>query len=199
MHQRVEPGSIVRPRALRTVTGGLAQIPDPSGLVHLQFRRFAGCPICSLHLRSFAQRRDEIEAAGVREVVLFHSTAEAMRKYVADVPFALVADPQQKLYKEFGVEASLRAFMRREAWPPIFRGIAHAARSVAHDGAPLPPIVARGGRHGLPCDVLVGPSGVVVASKYGTHADDQWSVDELLSLVEAETDPTSSSSEQVDG
>jgi len=32
------------------------RIPEPDGLVHLQFRRFAGCPVCNLHLRSFASR-----------------------------------------------------------------------------------------------------------------------------------------------
>jgi hypothetical protein len=27
------------------------QIPEPDRLVHLQFRRYAGCPICNMHLR----------------------------------------------------------------------------------------------------------------------------------------------------
>ncbi|HMZ13123.1 MAG TPA: AhpC/TSA family protein, partial [Mycobacterium sp.] len=33
--------------------GASIRVPGP-GRLHLQFRRFAGCPICSLHLRSFA-------------------------------------------------------------------------------------------------------------------------------------------------
>jgi hypothetical protein len=36
------------------VTGEKIQVPDPQRLVHLQFRRFAGCPICNLHLASSA-------------------------------------------------------------------------------------------------------------------------------------------------
>jgi hypothetical protein len=30
--------------------------PDSHHLIHLQFRRYAGCPICNLHLRSFVER-----------------------------------------------------------------------------------------------------------------------------------------------
>jgi hypothetical protein len=36
------------------------------------------------------------------------------------------------------------------------------------------------GNLGLPADLLIAGDGRVVAVKYGTHAYDQWSVDELL-------------------
>jgi hypothetical protein len=35
---------------------------------------------------------------------------------------------------------------------------------------------------GLPADFLLDPDGTVVAAHYGRHADDQWSVDELLDI-----------------
>jgi hypothetical protein len=44
---------------------------------------------------------------------------------------------------------------------------------------------AENGMVGLPADFLVDGEGIVRASKYGAHADDQWDVDELLSLVRA--------------
>ena len=34
-----------------------------------------------------------------------------------------------------------------------------------------------------PADFLIAQDGRVVASKYGTHADDQWSVDEVLTIA----------------
>ncbi|MGC1212561.1 MAG: hypothetical protein WA890_14980 [Micromonospora sp.] len=46
-----------------------------------------------------------------------------------------------------------------------------------------PAAVPHGGRFGLPADLLIAPDGRVVAAKYGEHVYDQWSVDELLSLV----------------
>jgi hypothetical protein len=37
----------------------------------------------------------------------------------------------------------------------------------------------------MPADFLIAPDGGVVARKYGEHADDQWSVDEILRLATA--------------
>jgi hypothetical protein len=39
---------------------------------------------------------------------------------------------------------------------------------------------------GLPADFLIAPDERIVAAKYGKHADDQWSVDELLNLASAQ-------------
>lgn len=50
-------------------------------LVHLQFLRFAGCPICNLHLRASITRADDLHAAGVREVVVFHATRQEVLKH----------------------------------------------------------------------------------------------------------------------
>jgi hypothetical protein len=40
----------------------------------------------------------------------------------------------------------------------------------------------------LPADFLIAPDGTVIAKKYGTHAYDQWSVDELLKHASADYD-----------
>lgn len=131
--------------------GGSVSVPDPERLVHLQFRRFAGCPVCHLHLRSVVRRHAEIEAAGIREVVLFHSTAEELRPHIADFPFAVIADPQQRLYREFGVESSPRSCWtpapggrccgRSPARPPRWRGAGSGFPPGASrmDGSGCPP------------------------------------------------------------
>jgi AhpC/TSA family len=154
------------------------QIPEPERLVHLQFRRYAGCPICNMHLRSITQHHDEILAAGIREVVVFHSSAETMLGFQGELPFAAIPDPNKELYAEFGVGSSLKAVLNPRAPLAGFR-----ARSVVHSvrGA-----MGIGEKHlGLPADFLIGPDGLVLAAKYGKHASDQWSVDELLELARA--------------
>ncbi|GAA3847641.1 MULTISPECIES: peroxiredoxin-like family protein [Amycolatopsis] len=159
---------------LDAVGGERVRVPDPERLVHLQFRRFAGCPICNLHLRSVVQRHDEIEAAGIREVVFFHSPADELRDY--DLPFAVIADPDKRYYREFGVESGRRALLHPRTWGAILRGSALTLL-----GRFRPPAVRQeGGRLGLPADFLIDQGGRVVARKYGEHAYDQWSVDELL-------------------
>jgi hypothetical protein len=176
------PLRAVSARTLDTVAGARVQVPHPDHLVHLQFRRFAGCPVCNLHLRSIVNRLPDIEAAGIHEVVVFHSSADALRTYTADLPLDVVADPGRALYREFGVEYGPRALLDPRGWPAIARAVARELRAI-RQGRPAPPARPEGGRLGLPGDFLISPDGRVLAEKYGVHVDDQWSGDELLTLA----------------
>ncbi|GII42404.1 peroxiredoxin-like family protein [Planotetraspora phitsanulokensis] len=179
---RYAPGDLVAPRELTSIRAERVLLPDPGSLVHLQFRRYAGCPICNVHLRSVARRHDEIAAAGIREIAVFHSPAEDMLSHQGELPFAAVADPDRKLYAEFGVEASPRAVLHPRAWTAPLRPGTYSVviRGIRAGGTPF----STGGQTvlGLPADFLIAPDGRVLAAKYGRHAGDQWSVDELLRL-----------------
>jgi peroxiredoxin len=165
-------------RQLTPVNGPPIPVPDPDRLTHLQFRRFAGCPVCNLHIQSLLRHRDEIEAAGVREVLVFHSPAAELREH--DLPFTVIADPDKRLYVEFGVESSPGALLNPRVWLPIIRAVARSLVAVARGREKAPAGSPEGGRLGLPADFLIAPDGTVLASKHGTHAYDQWSVDEIL-------------------
>jgi peroxiredoxin len=177
----MDAGDKVNARTLTTIEGADVALPAANGLVHLQFRRFAGCPICSLHMREVARRHDEITNAGVTEVVVFHSSPDALRRYQADLPFAVVADPDRKLYEEFGVQSSIRSVLHPRVARAVGRGLrqTRSARQVAGS------LSLTENHLGMPADFLIAPDGAVVARKYGEHADDQWSVDELLKLATA--------------
>lgn len=184
-HQ-LAPGDVVTARELTTIGSTRFRLPASGMLTHLQFRRFAACPICNVHLQSVARQHPEIVAAGIHEVVVFHSPVEAMRPYQGQLPFAVVADPERELYAEFGVKSSWTATAHPRAWT-----------------APLNwqtwSVVVRGKRAGgkwgpqgesmlgLPADFLLAPDGQVLAAHYGTHANDQWSVDELLRQADEST------------
>ncbi|WP_426403607.1 peroxiredoxin-like family protein [Streptomyces sp. R-07] len=182
---RVEPGRTVPARMLTPVFGPPLALPDRERPTHVQFRRFAGCPVCNLHLRSVVLRHDEIERAGISEVVLFHSPAEELRTHVEHLPFPVVADPGRLLYAEFGVESHRRALLDPRAWPAIARAVLRSTGQFLR-GRERPPASAQpAGRLGLPADFLITPDGRVAAVKYGDHAYDQWSVDELLAHAKA--------------
>ncbi len=173
---KIEVGDVFAARELSDIHGANVVVPDPERMVHLQFRRFAGCPICNLHVRSISKRHDQIVAAGIREVVVFHSSAEAMREFQEELPFTTIADPDRQLYRAFGVESSPRALLSPKAWSAAARGMKGSGSVRAAAGV--------GEKHlGLPADFLIGSDGRVLAVKYGRHADDQWSVDELLGLA----------------
>jgi peroxiredoxin len=177
---QLSAGDTIAPRVLTTIRSEAVPIPDPHRLVHLQFRRYAGCPICNVHLCSIARRHHDIRAAGIVEVAVFHSPAEDMRPHQGDLPFAVVADPERLLYAEFGVEASRRAVTHPRAWgmPLNPRVYPVVLRGLRNGGSPGP----RRGETvlGLPADFLIDPNGRVVALRYGRHANDQWTADELI-------------------
>jgi peroxiredoxin len=181
--KQLRPGSLVAARELMAVSGEPVSIPGVKRLIHLQFRRFAGCPVCNLHLRSIVLRHDEIVAGGITEVVVFHSPEGELATHVADLPFALIADPDKRLYREFGVESGARALLDPRVWGPIVLGVARIAWGIVLGRDHAPANKPHGGRLGLPADLLVDGNGTVVAAKYGAHAYDQWSVDELLTLA----------------
>jgi hypothetical protein len=173
----------VAARTLTTISDRIVPLPASAQLIHLQFRRFAGCPVCNLHLRTFIRRNDELQRAAIQEVVIFCSSRDELRAYAGDLPFAIVADPERVLYAEFGVGTSPSALLDPRAWGAIVRGVARSAIAFLRGRERLPPMRPQQGSLGLPADFLVAPDGRVIASKYGRHADDQWSVDEVLGFA----------------
>ena len=171
---RLRPDQKLKVRTLTGLRAETIRLPDPDRIVHLQFRRFAGCPICNLHLRSIARGHEEIVAAGIREIVVFHTTASEMSPHQSQLPFAVIADPSKHLYREFGVESSPRAVLDPRSWLTAMRSLFYASMTDA--------MKAEGGRMGLPADFLIASDGRILALKYGKHAADQWSVDELIEI-----------------
>jgi len=180
--RRLIAGNKITPRELTTIRDERIALPAPNGLTHLQFRRFAGCPICNVHLHKLAVRHAELVAAGILEIAIFHSSPEAMRPHQGALPFAAVADPARELYREFGVEQSPKAVLHPSAFTTPLRPAAWAAvaRGLRAGGRPSP---KGDGALGLPADFLINPEGQLVAAHYGRHANDQWSVDDLLRLA----------------
>src|SRR5262249_16240653 len=137
-----------------------------------------GCPVCNLHLQSFVKRYGEIEQAGIREIAVFHSAREKFLPYQSSYPFEVICDPQKKLYRQFGVEASIKTVFSLATWKAAFVGM-------GLPGQPkfVPPPV--GGRLGLPADFLIAPDGKIIGVHYGKHAFDQWGVDDVLAKTSA--------------
>jgi hypothetical protein len=181
---RIAPGALLSQSQLMAISAGGERGRAVDRLVHLQFRRFAGCPVCNLHLQSFVRRQSEIAAAGIREVVAFHSSPEELRQHTGHLPFVVIADPDKHLYTEFAVESAPRALLDPRAWGAIVRGVSRSMLAIVRGRGPMPPVRPRGGRFGLPAEFLIGRDGRVIASKYGEHADDQWSVDDLLRIAQ---------------
>jgi peroxiredoxin len=172
----IEVGEVWPLATLQSVTGASIAMAPPARPVHLQLRRFAGCPVCNLHLRSFAERADEIEAAGILVVAAFRSPADALAPYQAELPLLLVADPDGQLYTLAGVGSSPAAMAHPSALGAALRGLWRTQQ---------PGYRSQDAAFGLVGDVLIGTDGRVLALHRGAHANDQWDVDTLLALHRA--------------
>lgn len=166
-------GTIVTIPQIQSVQGENLILPSLNGFTHLQFRRYAGCPICNLHILSFARRHHEIKEAGIHEFVIFYSSADELKESASQLPFPLIADPGRKLYNMFGVGISMFAVLNPLAWPSAMRGLFLKMPGMPGKGQSL---------SGVPGDFLIDSAGKIIASKYGKHADDHWSVDDVLAL-----------------
>lgn len=171
---KIQVGEFIVPRKLDTISASRVDIPSAQQITHLQFRRFAACPICNLHLQEFIARHLELVANGIQAVVVFHSTPEEMLKHGGHVPFAMIADPGKTLYKSFGVESSLLSILNPAAWSAGIKGIMKFKAMPYEAGQSL---------LGLPADFLISRTGELVAVKYGAHADDHWSLDEVVQMA----------------
>jgi peroxiredoxin len=166
-------GEAAPPITTRSVSGSEIMVPDPhSGLVHLQFLRFAGCPVCNLLLQDYTRRAGEIREAGIREIILFHSEKRFIQDYHDHFPFEVIADPNRRFFNQYRVKTSLTAILNPLAFPNLIR--AYRLRPAGkQDSSPF----------GLPAEFLIDPTGTIVASHYGSHSSDQWSVNELLQIA----------------
>lgn len=165
-----------------SIASGAIHAQDDDRPLHLQFRRFAGCPICHLHLHSFLRRGADLDPY-VREVVFFHSSVEELQPHLAHLPPVTIADPDKRIYRAFGVEAGRRALLHPKAILAALTSSAVASYRVVQGRQALPAGSPQGGRLGLPADFLVSRTGQILACHYGQHADDQWSVDDVLELA----------------
>lgn len=160
---------------LESIDGQRWSLINRQGLLHLQFRRFAGCPICNLHLHSFLHRHEELAQRGAQCLAIFHASRAALLAEKTDSPVALIADPEKALYRAFGVENAWWSMANPLAWPAALKGLLRHGAGLPERGQSM---------LGLPADFLIGPGGRLLALHYGRHADDQWSVDQVLQLAD---------------
>ena len=175
MGSKIIAGQLFPRLQVKNIHGIEVSIPGSEPSTHLQFRRFAGCPVCNTHLQSFIARHQEIIEAGIREVVVFHSSDAELLPYQGRFPFDVIGDPTKALYRTYGVESSISALLSPKAWAASLKGILRKDKPEMK-GMP------NGGFLGLPAEFLISSDGSVRAVHYGAHAYDQWTVDELLGL-----------------
>ena len=72
----------------------------------LVFLRYWGCPLCQYDIHLLAQAHADITAHGGQLLVVLQSDPVSLAEKLGDekaLPFPIICDPDQKLYKEFAI------------------------------------------------------------------------------------------------
>ena len=74
------------------------------GKTAIIFLRYYGCTLCQYDIYTYAQNYKEIVGDHGKLFVVLQSKPETIKKTVSenDLPFQIICDPQEKLYKEWG-------------------------------------------------------------------------------------------------
>ncbi len=136
----------------------------------LSFLRFSTCALCNLRVHQLIERYPSFHQRGLEVAAVFESSPANVRANVDKqrVPFALVGDPEARLYDLLGVETSeakVQASAKDETLGPKIA----AAAAIGY------PLTKEEGSNffRMPADFLIGPDGRFLAAFYsqaiGSH------------------------------
>ncbi|WP_052596205.1 peroxiredoxin-like family protein [Aureispira sp. CCB-QB1] len=82
--------------------------------VLITFLRPAWCPICNARTHELINSYQEMKEKGIEVIAIYPSSEEELQGYVKDmnIPFTVIADPDEELYKLYGVERSVAKYKR---------------------------------------------------------------------------------------
>ena len=163
---RLIPGSAAPNFSTESIGGRRVSLERLRGRpLLLKFYRFATCPVCNLHMHRFIQEHQMVSDAGLTTVIFYHSPADKVAEaqdYAT--PFDLVADPEKRIFRAYGVERGLRGMVS----PTVMREYVRALRAGFSPGL----LTSDGGITGNPADFIIDASGHVVVARYGKHYAD---------------------------
>ncbi len=135
----------------------------------LSFLRNGACALCNLHVHHLIEAFPKLHAQGLEIVTVFESPASSVEQNVGkqDAPFAIIADPEAKLYAMYGVEISeekVNATVARLETPAVIRAAAeHGFQLTPEEGSNF---------YRMPAEFLIGPDGVVRIAHYANYIYD---------------------------
>lgn len=144
----------------------------------LLFLRYYGCTLCQFDIHQLKEHYAELAAGGGQVLVVLQSDPAALARQLGApdaLPFPLVCDPEQTLYRRFGIEPAASKLGMADAGT-----IAKIAKAQA-----------AGFRHGdyegnelqLPAAFVLDAGRRVLYAHYGKSAGDLPSLREMIALL----------------
>jgi len=164
---RLQAGEPAKPFEVTDIIGNPIRLQDYAGQkLMLSFYRYASCPLCNLRVHQLAMRQDEFKNKEMNLLAFFQSPQASIARYVGrqDVPFPMVADPERKVYGQYGVESSWAGF--------FIAGVTKLPHLIRASLKGFFPGKMEGQTALVPADFLIGPDLKIEVAYYGNDIGD---------------------------
>ncbi|HEX8656021.1 MAG TPA: peroxiredoxin-like family protein [Hymenobacter sp.] len=179
-----EPGRLQARQAARDfsavdVNGRPVSLASLKGRkVLLMFMRHVGCPVCNRRMHELLEQADYFQAHNLTVVAVYESTPALMQQYLAGqtVPFTMVPDPDQRLYRLYSLEVSGAKAMA---------SVLHGVMGKASQGKKLfsQAIETDGNRNRIGAEFLLDEQGTVTVARYHRYIGDELPVAEIRKFL----------------
>lgn len=141
----------------------------------LSFFRFAGCPFCNLRMHQLVSRYGEI-GEDFTMVAIFDSPLDNLKRYADrhSAPFPVLADEENRYYREFGIERSLIGVVKG-----LFIRMPGMLKALSKGFLPT---TIKGSMTTMPADFLVDRQGVIRTAHYGTDEGDHLPLEQVIAF-----------------
>ncbi|MBE0451232.1 MAG: AhpC/TSA family protein [Clostridia bacterium] len=150
--------------------------PPKDGKILLSFYRYASCPLCNLRVSELNELYPQIKAGGMEMIAVFQSPEASLKAYVGkqNVPFEIIPDPEQKLYKIYGLEKSLLGMLKSMFKPGKFSEAMRKGFKVGPSEGP---------KTQIPADFIIDENNSILEAFYGNDIGDHMPVESIFKYL----------------
>lgn len=158
----------------RSLSETVGRVPGRTALI---FLRYYGCTLCQYDIHRFAMAKDAIAAANGQLLVVLQSDPVRLAAQLrpVDLPFDLVCDPEQTLYRRFDIAPAPSKLKLADAGT-VLKLVKVAASGFKHGAF-------EGDELQLPALFVMDTTRKITCARYGTSAGDVPSPEELVRLM----------------
>lgn len=162
---------------LEALDGSRLDCSQPKGPAVVSFARYAGCPVCQVHVGRIAAAMPEFRSRSCQVWMVFQSTLERLQAAIAEWQpgFEAVADPTAGLYEAFGVATSVGGYLHPKSLVALVRATVAGKRHGRFEGREMQ----------MPADFVLDARGGIRLAHYGGDVGDDAPVGALLAAVDA--------------
>lgn len=148
----------------------------------LSFYRYQSCPLCNLRINKIIQKYPLYKENNLEIISFFQSPKESMLEFMdkQDCPFPIIADPEKKMYKQYGIESS---FLK------LLIGLANWKSSKEAFQKGFYPGKVEGDMKTVPADFLIDENFTIRKAFYGSHIGDHIPFEDIEKFINGSVFP----------